>query len=276
MSELLDSESSAGLDSGGDGAQAGQPDRAPAATVFDPGKDHGRKFRRSMPISAYVGANGSGKTLCMVHDILPSLFSGRDIFTTVPLHLPDGTVPPNVHILTSWRQILDAEHADILLDEVSAICSSRDIYALPPQVATILQQLRKRDLTLRWTAPSWSRADRMLRETTQLLTVCHGWISHKDPANSWRRHVFFQFVSFDSGDYADFTDAAHIGRRLKPLKRSFYAIGPHAVAPSCYDTLAQVSTIGTVLDSGRCAVCGGRRTVPECTCADYVSRRHKR
>lgn len=276
MCELLDSESSADLENGGDAAQAGQPDRAPVATAFEPGKDHGRKFRRSMPISAYVGSNGSGKTLCMVHDVLPSLFSGRDIYTTCPLHLPDGTVPPNVHILTSWRQILDAEHADILLDEVSAICSSRDIQALPPQVATILQQLRKRDLTLRWTAPSWSRADRMLRETTQLMTVCHGWISRKDPTNSWRRHVFFNWTSYDAGDYADFTDAAHVSRRLKPLKRAFYAIGPHAVAPACYDSWAQVSTIGTVLDSGRCAVCGGRRTVPECTCPDYVSRRHKR
>lgn len=267
----LDLEDDPDGDAGASGADA---PRARDAAPLDPGKDHGRKFRRSMPISAYVGANGSGKTLCMVHDVLPSLFSGRDIFTTVPLHLPDGTTPGNVHLLTAWGQILDAQHADILLDEVSAICSSRDIQALPPQVATILQQLRKRDLTLRWTAPSWARADRVLRETTQLMTVCNGWISRKDPESSWRRHVLFRFRSYDAADYTDFSDPAHVSKRLKPLQASWYALTKKSIAPRCYDTLAQVSTIGTVLDSGRCAVCGGRRRAPECTCPDYLAQKH--
>ena len=72
-------------------------------------------MRCNYPIAAYVGVNGSGKTLLMVHDTLPSLANGRDIYTTVPLHLPDGTIPPNVHILHDWSQVLEAEHADILL-----------------------------------------------------------------------------------------------------------------------------------------------------------------
>lgn len=235
-------------------------------------KDHGRKFRSRLPISAYCGANGSGKTLAMVHDTLPALFSGRDIWTTVPLTLPDGTTPSNVHVLTEWAQVLNATHADILLDEVSAIASSRDSQSMPPQVCTLLQQLRKRDLRLRWTAPSWNRADRVLRETTQLLTLCNGWISKTDPASQWRRHLLFRWRSYDAGDYTDFSDAVHTAKRLKPLRSCWYWL-PSGLACHCYDSFAQVSTIGTVLDSGRCAICGGRRRVQECTCPDYLALR---
>lgn len=145
--------------------------QAPAEPIPANDKPHGRALRCNYPIAAYVGVNGSGKTLLMVHDTLPSLANGRDIYTTVPLHLPDGTIPPNVHILHDWSQVLEAEHADILLDEVSAIASARETEALPPQIATLLQQLRKRDLLLRWTAPNWMRADRILRETTRLSSM---------------------------------------------------------------------------------------------------------
>lgn len=254
---------------GGDSRHsAGEPPTPATSWRLD--KDHGREFRRKLPITAYVGSNGSGKTLCMIHDTLPGLFTGRTIWTTVPLTLPDGTTPDNVHVLSSWSQILNAEHADLLLDEVSAIASSRDSQALPPQVCTMLQQLRKRDLVLRWTAPSWARADRVLRETTQLVTVCQGFVGLRDPESQWRRHVLFRWRSYDSGDYTDFTDSAQIGRKLKPLRSSWYLLN-RGLAHDCYDSFAQVATIGTVLDSGRCAVCGGRRRAPECSCPDYLA-----
>lgn len=234
----------------------------------------GRNARDIYAISAYVGSNGSGKTLCMVHDTLPSLYSGRDIYTTVPLTFPDGTTPPNVHVLTEWSQILNAKHADILLDEVSAICSSRDTEALPPQVATLLQQLRKNDLVLRWTAPSWQRADRILRETTKIITICHGHFPHKVSGSHWTTNTFFIFRTFDASDYTDFSSLQSTAKRLKSLQTSCFLL-KHHIARLCYDTLGQVHTIGTVLMSGRCAVCGGRRRVPECSCADYKkSARH--
>ena len=229
----------------------------------------GRSARGLYAISAYVGSNGSGKTLCMVHDPLPSLMAGRDIYTTVPITYPDGTMPPNVHILTEWSQILNASHADILLDEVSAICSSRDTEALPPQIATLLQQLRKRDLVLRWTAPSWQRADRILRETTKIITICHGHFPHRVAGSHWSSNSFFFFRTFDASDYTDFSSLQSTAKRLKSLQTSCYLLSKRHLAPDCYDTLGQVHTIGTVLMSGRCAVCGGRRRVPDCSCPDY-------
>lgn len=231
--------------------------------------NHGRRLRESQPIAAYVGVNGSGKTLAMVHDTLPALYSGRRIYTTVPLYI-DGVMPDNVELLTDWSQILDARHADILLDEVSAICSSRDTLALPPQIATLLQQLRKHDLRLRWTAPNWQRADRILRETTKTVTICRGMFPHRDPHSDWRQNTLFVWRTFDSADYTDFTSLDSAKKRLKPLQTAFYLLTSRSLAPKTYDTFASVSTIGTVLESGRCAVCGGRRRVPECTCSDYV------
>lgn len=243
-----------------------RPDDKPK-TKF--GGNHGRRLRESQPIAAYVGVNGSGKTLAMVHDTLPALYTGRRIYTTVPLYI-DGVMPDNVELLTDWSQILDARHADILLDEVSAICSSRDTLALPPQIATLLQQLRKHDLRLRWTAPNWQRADRILRETTKTVTICRGMFPRRDPNSDWRRNTMFIWRTFDSADYTDFTSLDSAKKRLKPLQTAFYHLTKHSLAPQTYDTFAAVTTIGTVLESGRCAVCGGRRRVPECSCKDYI------
>jgi hypothetical protein len=203
----------------------------------------GRGFRSKQPIAAYVGANGSGKTLAMVHDTLPSLYEHRTIYTTVPLTFPDGTIPDNVVLLHDWSQILNAQHADILLDEVSAICSSRDTDALPPQVATLLQQLRKRDLVLRWTAPNWARADRILRETTMCLTVCRGFFPRRQTATDWPTRTFFLWRTYDSANYTDFASTNSTVKHLKPLQRSLYFLPLHrGAAPDSYDSLSAVTT----------------------------------
>ncbi len=248
------------------GGSAEKPDRE---TELKKDPSNGRQARGIYAISAYVGSNGSGKTLAMVHDTLPSVYSGRDVYTTVPITYPDGTTPPNVHILTEWSQILNATHADILLDEVSAICSSRDTEALPPQVATLLQQLRKHDLVLRWTAPSWQRADRILRETTKVITICHGYFPHRVDNSHWSSNRAFIWRTFDASDYTDFSSLQSARKRLRALQTSFYMLTKTRLAPRCYDTYGAVHTIGTVLMSGRCAVCGGRRRVPDCSCQDY-------
>lgn len=85
------------------------PEHAPGFPVPLPReRDCGRSYRTRYAITAYIGSNGSGKTLCMVHDTLPSLYAGRMIYTTVPLTWPDGTTPPNVVMLHDWSQILNA------------------------------------------------------------------------------------------------------------------------------------------------------------------------
>ena len=264
---------SAGPGRGLEGATAPVP--APGFPVPLPReRDCGRSYRTRYAITAYIGSNGSGKTLCMVHDTLPSLYAGRMIYTTVPLTWPDGTTPPNVVMLHDWSQILNARPADILLDEVASIASSRETDALPPQIATLLQQLRKRDLVLRWTAPSWSRADKILRETTRTVTICYGYFSRPAEGSRWRSNRLFRFLSYDASDYTEL-DINGARRRFDPQQSSWFVLSRH-VARLCYNTLDSVSTIGTVLLSGRCAVCGGRRRVPECTCDDYQALKARR
>ena len=137
-----------------------------------------------------------------------------------------------------------------------------------PQICTLLQQLRKKDLVLRWTAPSWARADKVLRETTKIITICRGWFSVKDDSSQWRSNRLFLFRSYNAMDYTDFSSLQAPANKLKSLQSSLFLLTRH-LAPNCYDTMETVSTIGTVLMSGRCAVCGGRRRVPECSCKDY-------
>lgn len=42
-------------------------------------------WRRSFGIHAYTGSNGGGKSLCMIHDTIPSLEAGRPVLSTVRL-----------------------------------------------------------------------------------------------------------------------------------------------------------------------------------------------
>lgn len=243
-----------------------------------------RSARRAFPIHAYVGPNGSGKSLAAVWDTMPSLASGRPVLSTV--RLLDWLHPgldadglPRAHPLwvplTEWSQLLEAEHCDVLMDEVTGVASSRESGGMPPAVANLLVQLRRRDVVLRWTAPSWSRADKIIRETSQAVTACLGYWpeSHGDGDRLWRRRRLFRWRTYDTADFEEFT----VGQRdrLNPWVNQWFW-GPGSPAFSAYDTLDQVLSIGHVLESGRCAHCGGRRTAPACSCEDYQAARPSR
>lgn len=166
-----------------------------------------RRSRRGVPIHAYVGPNGGGKSIAMIYDTLPSLAMGRSVLSTV--HLLDWTIPdvdklhmavppgsdakcnPEAHHplfteLCDYRQLLDAEHCDVLLDEVTGVASSRESATMPAEIANLLVQLRRRDLCMRWTAPNWSRADVIIRECSQAVTTCRGFMRQK---SFTERHV---------------------------------------------------------------------------------------
>lgn len=229
-------------------------------------KDSGRNRRRGASIHAYVGANGSGKSLAMVHDTLPSLEAGRTVLSTVRLlDAETGLEHPSYVRLTDWSQLLEAEHADVLFDEVVGIANSRDGMGMPVQIANLLVQLRRRDLVLRWTAPAWARADRIIRECTQAVTVCHGYMSkrEKNAERLWAPKRLFKWSTFSA---IDFDDADTSSLQRKPKSNTAWFRGPGSLAFASYDTLDQVERVGEVLDSGRCVHCGGRRQIPRCSC----------
>lgn len=236
--------------------------------------------RRSMPIRAYVGVNGSFKTATAVRDLLPSIDAGRIILSTVPIFdTRTGDLYEHYVKFDSWSYLLDEDfrHADILMDEVTGIANARDAMGMPRQVQAVLDKLRKRDLTLSWTAPAWGRADATIRSCTVGVSLCVGMFTAPDPAKktsgeiaAWRPKRLARVRTFDARNFEEFSlDRATGGvqkhRRLKAEVVEWWW-GPGSRVFESYNSFDPVSRVGEVLDSGRCAHCGGSRPIPRCTC----------
>jgi hypothetical protein len=256
------------------------------------------KIRRSLPIRAYVGPNGHGKSTCAVLDLMPSLERGRYVLSTAPLldwrakpdpdvfaldtdlglwlHRESGArwqrpTHPYYIRLTEWSQLVEAEHCDVLLDDVAGVASSRQSSGMPAAIEKLLQKLRHADITLAWTAPAWARADLVIRETTQAVTVAEGSRPERTESSDrlWLRNRLFEWTTYDAKLYTDWTE----GKRDKAKRLTFQRFyGPGSDVFNAYDSLGGVDTITSVTDAGRCVGCGGTRRAPACTCADYVAR----
>jgi hypothetical protein len=239
-------------------------------------RDQGASSRRRSEIAAYVGPNGSGKSLAMVHDTIPSLQAGRTVLSTVKLLDPvTKQAHPKYVRLTDWTQLLEAEHCDVLFDEVIGIASSRSSQGMPQQVSNLLNQLRRRDIVLRWTAPAWGRADVIIRECTKSVTVARGFMS-KTPVQvpgepdvrGWRPKRLFRWVTYPADDFSTWTDTKT--SKLSPSNTAWHW-GPSGMAFHSYDTHDAVERVGEVLDSGNCAHCGGSRPRKKCECDAHTS-----
>lgn len=255
----------------------------------NPSKSSATQRRRSYAIRAYVGANGHGKSLAMVNDTIPSLLNGRPVLSNVRLldfenprpcddddctsenHDTHMAAHPLYVPLVEYAQLLDWRNGDILLDEVTGIASSRESGSLPFQVANLLVQLRRRDVMLSWTAPSWARADKILREVSQLVVFSKGYRPKArkvegDETRLWRDRRLFWWRSYDATLFEEFTAGKR--EKVRPLAMQLFH-RPGSVAMRSYDTLDDVSALGWALESGLCITCGGRRAVPRCSCPDH-------
>lgn len=244
-------------------------------------------MRRGYGIRGYVGPNGHGKSLAMVHDIMPSLASGRPVLSNVRLldwenrrpcddpacdqedHDRHYAAHPLYVPLVDYGQLLEWRHGDVLLDEITGIASSREYHGLPVQVVNLLVQLRRRDVTLSWTAPSWARADKVLREVSQIVVECRGYFGEvrqtEDGTAQWRDRRLFRWVTFDATSFDEWSS----GKRDKSVKINgeWHRRKRHD-SHLAYDTYDQVGALGWAMESGLCIACGGKRSVPRCSCAD--------
>lgn len=224
--------------------------------------------RRSFPIRGYVGPNGGGKSLACILDVLPSLDLGRTVLSTVAiLDAQTGKPHRNYVPFTNFEQLLDAEHTDVIMDEIVGIANSRDAAKMPAPVQNALLQQRRKDNTLAWTAPSWARADKIIREVTQAVTECRGFYPGRGQAGPtdsgvrlWAPKRVFKFRTFDTIDFEEWT----AGKRdkLDPLASQWFK-GPGSRAFDSYDTLDSVSMVEGG-DPDQCQYCGKKKRADYC------------
>ncbi len=238
-----------------------------------PKVSHQVRVRRSLPIHAYVGGNGAGKTLCMVLDTLPTLAAGRTVLGTVTLLDPaTGKPHPLWEPLDQPSKLVDAYRCDVLLDEVAGVASARSSSDMPNVIENNLQQMRRGDVSIRWSAPSWKRADTVIRECSQGVTVCRSLafrqrvIEHDDGTERmWRSKSLMRWTTFNGQEFEEWSESQK--EKLKPMARQWFnrlgEAGQYASAS--YDTFAPVLRWGLADASGRCIHCGKHRRREYCS-----------
>lgn len=167
--------------------------------------------------------------------------------------------------LTDYQQLLDFRSGDVLLDEVTGIASSRESQSMPAPIANWLVQLRKRDIRLTWTTPNWARADKIMREVTQIVTNCYGMAAvratDEGGAKIWGQRRMFLWKSYDASQFDDWTSNKRDKVESFGMQR-FYR--PGSKTERAYDTLDTVAVIGATDDSGRCLHCHKQKKKEYC------------
>jgi hypothetical protein len=138
---------------------------------------------RPAPITAFVGVNGSGKTLTAVAFGLVDLKkTGRPLVTNVgglsADHIPFEDVEDLPELLA------EVGSCNLLMDEAGSMFASRDAGRNKAFQRTV-QQLRKYDARLLWTAPAFARADKILREVTFDVILCRPMLKVRVPGKAW-------------------------------------------------------------------------------------------
>lgn len=227
-----------------------------------------------VPIYGFVGPNGSGKTLCAVETLVrPALERGRTIVSTC---FVEGET---AMALESPRQLRNLPWGCVLLlDEISSCFPSRQSASMPPEVGRTLNQLRKRDITVGWTGPSWGRCDKILREVTDRVTLSSGYWDSRTlaerraaDASAWPSNQLFRWKTFTvtHGDTfkVEDTQTDRGARRLKPDRARWYRRPKDGTgAQGLYRTLDEVLLLDHLEEFGNCPACAGKRDRPRCKC----------
>lgn len=259
----------------------------PLAEPFTTARVKARERRNGFSIAGYTGTNGGGKTLAAVYDSLPALAAGRPVVSTCRILDPATGEPHPLWVpLDDFRVLLEISFCDVILDEVTGVASSRDSMGLPSSVLNHLMQLRKRDVTLRWTTPNWRRADTAIREVTQSLTTCQGFarsehvVTDEDTGliRRWHQRRGFLWRTYDAKNFEEWSAAKERSsaknHRIRPVARQVLW-GPGAIARECYDTYEHALSVGAVSEAGLCMDCGHKRRAKPCTCDPDAPHDHE-
>lgn len=282
--------------------------------------------RRGFAIQGYVGANGGGKSLLAALDTGPTL-QGRQwacdnpdhhhtrqgvttglrrVLSTMRFTTASGADHPLWTPLTDFSQIIECEHVDLILDEVGGAVASSSSDDLPLGVKAALQELRRREVVCRWTAPSWARASKVLRETSQAVTLTVGLmpVKHTDGVSfagphshtalspdgesvievectedgehlhpsgrEWGAKRLMVARTYDATTFEEWTAGKRNTQRPE-VRHVFWR--PGSAAERSYDTHAYVEKLNQVTMSGICDHCQGSKRRPQCKCTSPAELR---
>lgn len=201
-----------------------------------------------------------GRALLEVHN-----HGARLAYSTVEL-LDWSTGEPHEHFrqLYSLRQLPRIEHAVVVFDEVEEVAGVDQSATMPGALKRWLKQLRKRDVLLRVTTPGYDSCAKAIRQITTLVVDCRSFYDEPlDNGRAWRPRSAMVFEAYDAFEFASFDKSS--GKRLVSAAREFYWRESN-VGHLAYNSLAQVSGLSEVDESGACVNCNGSRGRAKCGC----------
>lgn len=190
-------------------------------------------------IHAVTGLNGAGKTSYAAG--LLQKWAKKGIRTAANIGV-EGSV-----LVRNFDDLLELRDCILLVDEVTAVASSRQFASLTPEALLFFQTLRHSNIGLIWTAPTYDRCDLALRSLTLYWTHMMAMIKTVPKGGIWSNtHVAFS----RSGRPIEGLDGA---KMLAPLPGLYFPARHHAV----YDSFADVDLFTRSQKfPGRCPGCG--------------------
>lgn len=190
-------------------------------------------------ITAVTGLNGAGKTAWAAGELRRWHARGVDVFANIGVR--------GAGLVENFDQLMRLRNCILLVDEVTAVASSRMFASLTPEALLFFQTLRHSNIGLIWTAPTYDRCDVALRSLTLRWVHLSPLITTRPKGAIWRSTR----VSFmRSGKPVEGMDGA---RMLAPMP-GLYLPSRHWQE---YDTRANVDLFSrSTRFPSRCPNCG--------------------
>jgi Zonular occludens toxin (Zot) len=128
-------------------------------------------------IKAYVGLQGSGKTLNMVRDLMDQLRMGRKVISNTPIMFyENGVKYQSVTIGDSKefeRAVINSFNCTLAIDEASIFFPSTFFNKMKPEHIYKFAQSRKMRTDLFYTTQGFGHTIKRLRDNTNWVVSCH-------------------------------------------------------------------------------------------------------
>lgn len=190
-------------------------------------------------ITAVTGLNGAGKTSYAAGML--QRYARKGLATAANIGVEGSKLVRNFDDLMGLRNTI------LLIDEVTAVASSRQFASLTPEALLFFQTLRHSNIGLIWTAPTFDRCDLALRSLTLYWIHMSALITTTPKGGIWANtHVSFK----RGGRPMEGQDGA---KMIAPFPGLYFPARHHAV----YDSFADVDLFSRVEKfPSRCKNCG--------------------